>query len=199
MKTYYVILSVLLAASAHAGSPNLVTNPSFEDFNAQGIPVGWRIIFTQGGASEAAKPRCVTDGKERENTHSGSAALEFVIPPGSVPPEGCTWSFDPTISGIDIEPGSYTASFWVKTVHACEKLQFELWDANVPVEEYASGAQGIASKLLETGDIPPDKWVKVELPFSVSRSGVRLAVSFHLKDAAPDSLVFIDDLEVVKD
>lgn len=201
IRRLFVLCSVLTTALPpiiQAANPNLVMDPSFDDMGPDARPRGWRPPFYEAGGQATAIP-CVTDGVEGEQTHTGASALQFVFPPGSIPPEACTWSFDPAVNGIDIEPGDYIASFWMKSVLASERLQFELWDTSVPVEEYESGAQGIASKFLEPGDLPPGEWTKVELPFSVSRDGVRLAVSFHLKDAAPDSQVFIDDLEVSKD
>ena len=76
----------------------------------------------------------------------------------------------------------------------------ELWDTNVPVERYATGDQAIDQKVVEPGELPKGKWVKLQLPFGIPASGpkVRLAVSFHLKDPAPDTQLFLDDLEVVK-
>lgn len=187
-----------LTAPNFAANPNLVIDPSFDDFGLDFRPRGWRApCYEQNGEVKAIP--CVTEGKEGENTHTGPSALQFVFPPGIIPPLGCTWSFDPATNGIDVHQGDYTASCWVKTANSSEKLEIELWDTNVPVEDYASGGQAIALKVLEVGELPSGEWTKVELPFSVSRDGVRLGVSFHLKDATPDSQVFIDDLEVIED
>jgi len=161
-----------------AANPNLVPDPSFEDLGPEGRPSGWRPPYLEKAGKPTAIP-CVTEGVEGKNTRTGTSALQFVFPPGTIPSR-CTWSFDPAVAGIEVEPGEYLASWWIKTVNASEKIQFELWDMNVPVEHDATGAQGIGGKLLDFGDLQPGEWTKGEVPFSVPRSGVRLGVSFHL-------------------
>ena len=187
--------ALLFGSAAQAEPKNLVFNPSFESLDAQDCPVGWRILFTGERPAGA-----VTGGKAGENTHTGSSALQFSFPAGSKAPAGYTWSFDPVMSGINLEPGVYEASVWVKTVTGNEKLVMELWDANVPVERYATGDQAIDQKVVEPGELAKGKWVKLQLPFGIPASGpkVRLAISFHLQDPSPDTQFFLDDLEVIK-
>ena len=187
--------ALLLAVAAQAEPKNLVFNPSFESLDPQDCPVGWRILFPGD-----RPPGAVTGGKAGENTHTGSSALQFSFPAGGKSPAGYTWSFDPVMSGINLEPGVYEASVWVKTVTGNEKLVMELWDANVPTERYATGDQAIDQKIVEPGELEKGKWVKLQLPFGIPASGpkVRLAISFHLNDPSSDTQLFIDDLEVVK-
>ena len=189
-------VAAALPATLSAANPNLVADPSFDDLGPEGRPRGWRAPYYEENGNNTAMT-CVIDGVEGENTHTGASALQFVFPPGMIPNK-CTWSFDPATAGIEVEPGEYLASCWIKTVSSSEKIQIELWDMNVPVEDYATGAQGIGGKLLDFGDLPPGEWTKVEFPFSVPRSAVRLGVSFHLLEASPDCQVYIDDLEIVK-
>jgi len=188
-------VALLLTVAVQAETKNLVFNPSFESLDPNNSPIGWRVRF-----SGDRPPGAVTGGKAGENTHTGSSALQFSFPAGGKSPAGYTWSFDPVLSGINLEPGVYEASVWVKTVAGNEKLLMELWDADVPVERYATGDQVIDQKVVEPGELPKGKWVKLQLPFGIPASGpkVRLAVSFHLKDPAPDTQLFLDDLEVVK-
>ena len=188
-------VALLLTVSVQAETKNLVYNPSFESLDPKDCPVGWRILF-----SGDRPPGAVTNGKAGENTHTGSSALQFSFPAGGKSPAGYTWSFDPVMSGINLEPGVYEASVWVKTVTGNEKLVMELWDANVPTERYATGDQNIDLKIVEPGELEKGKWVKLQLPFGIPASGpmIRLAISFHVKDPAPDTQVFLDDLEVVK-
>jgi hypothetical protein len=190
-------VATALPATLTAANPNLVADPSFDDLGPDGRPRGWRAPYYEEAGHNTAIPG-VTEGVEGETTHTGASALQFVFPPGTIPNK-CTWSFDPATGGIDVEPGDYLATFWIKTVNASEKIHFELWDMNVPVENYATGAQGIGGKLLDVGDLPPGEWTQIEVPFSVSRSGVRLGVSFHLLEANPDCQVYIDDLVIMKE
>jgi hypothetical protein len=195
------LLSVIPARSE---PKNLAFNPSFESLDAQNRPIGWRLLYSAGDRSifEGTTPPvlCVTGGKAGETTHTGSAALQFSFPKDTKLPERCTWSFDPVLSGIDLQPGLYEASVWVKTTQGSEKLVMELWDANVPVERYATGDQAIDQRVTEPGEIQKGKWVKLQLPFGIPASGskVRLAVSFHVSELSHDSQLFVDDLEVVK-
>lgn len=206
-KWLLVLLSgaaLLSVVPARSESKNLAFNPSFENLDAQNRPIGWRLLYSAEDKPifEGAVPPvlCVTGGKAGENTHTGSSALQFSFPKESKLPERYTWSFDPVLSGIDLQPGVYEASVWVKTTQGTEKLVVELWDANVPVERYSTGDQAIDQKVVEPGELQKGKWVKLQLPFGVPASGskVRLAVSFHVSELSHDSQMFVDDLEVVK-
>ena len=68
------------------------------------------------------------------------------------------------------------------------------------LERYATGDQVIDQKVVEPGELPKGKWVKLQLPFGIPGGIFKMERNgeANLGAGRADTQLFLDDLEVVK-
>jgi hypothetical protein len=198
------LLVLFFAASAHAESTNLLSNSSFEEIDSQGNPLGWKFHYSNGSVANGG---CVTDGKAGEDTHSGVASLQFSFPENSNIDQAA-WAADPKFVGIEVEPGHYTCSFWIKA-----KDMIDEFHVTVGISGFGSDNAYIKlithSAYLWANDFPDDDWLRVTFPIEIPSEGgvARIAPNVGFKTSKAGTVspvpattrILVDDIEIIKD